>query len=82
MPLHKPISVAVAIAVQSMSLQAQETQSGAALEEITVTATRRAESVLDIPYNITALTSDQLAAAGRERPGCHDSNGSRPQRLR
>lgn len=68
LPLHKPISVAVAIAIQSMSLQAQETQSGAALEEITVTATRRAESVLDIPYNITALTSEQLAAAGVNDP--------------
>ena len=63
-PLRKPVSVAVGIAIHSMAVQAQE----APLEEIIVTATRRAESVLDIPYNITAVTSDQLAAAGVNDP--------------
>lgn len=34
------------------------------LEEIVVTATRRAESVSNIPYNISATTEQQLDAAG------------------
>ena len=34
------------------------------LEEVIVTATRREESVLTVPYNITATTQKQLEAAG------------------
>ena len=67
MPMRKPISVAVAVAVQSMAAQAQEapaTSGESILEEIVVTASRRGESVLDVPYNITAVTGDQLTALG------------------
>ncbi|MEH6549406.1 MAG: TonB-dependent receptor [Pseudomonadales bacterium] len=37
---------------------------GLVLEEVTVTATRRAQSVNEIPYNITAITSDDLDRSG------------------
>ena len=62
--MRKPLSIAIGLAIQSTSIQAQEATSGAALEEIVVTANRREESVLDVPYNITALSAAQLEAAG------------------
>lgn len=47
-------------------LRAQETsaQANETLEEVIVTATRRSESAQNIPVSITALSADQLAAAG------------------
>jgi outer membrane receptor protein involved in Fe transport len=37
---------------------------GPVLQEIQVTATRRSESVLDVPYNIQAFSADELTKAG------------------
>lgn len=57
--------------------QANETGEGLAMEEVIVTATRRAQSLQDIPFNISAVTGDYISEAGitdaselmREIPG-------------
>jgi outer membrane receptor protein involved in Fe transport len=58
--LKTPIALGVALALQQPSAVAQE----ARLEEVLVTATRRAVTVQDIPYNINVVTGEQLRAAG------------------
>ncbi len=50
------LSVAVAATVQPVTALAQQPT----LEQVVVTATRRAESVQDIPINITALSADMI----------------------
>ena len=65
------LSVAISSALaSSMTLPtlavAQQDGSEIMLEEVTVTASRRAESVQDIPYNITAATGDSLSKRGVE----------------
>jgi len=57
------VSAAVSAAIASTtSVWAEDDQN--VMEEITVTATRRAESIQDIPYNITALSGDDIAKRG------------------
>jgi len=51
-----PLALAVASAMTGTQVNAQEAQ----IEEIIVTATRRAQSILEVPYNISAITGDAL----------------------
>jgi len=59
-----PVAAAVAAVLagaQVAPLAAQEGQPGAlVLEEVVVTATRREQSVLEVPYNISAVGGDAL----------------------
>jgi len=59
LPRKTVLSVAVAAALVSGTLQAQSV-----IEEVTVTATKRAESLQDVPIAITALTEDSLQELG------------------
>jgi outer membrane receptor protein involved in Fe transport len=51
------LSAAVASALVTTPVQAQ-------LEEVIVTATRRSESIQDIPLNISAVSGDQISSQG------------------
>ena len=54
---RKPLVAAVATACAAMSGPATAQDVGEAqIEEILVTATRRATSITDIPYNISAMS--------------------------
>ena len=57
-----PIAAAVSIACSAVPITAFAQE--ASLEEVIVTATRRAQNVLEIPYNISAVSGDALGNAG------------------
>lgn len=61
--LRSVVSACLLSAQNGVAL-AQATQQTAALEEITVTAQRRAEKLQDVPIAITAFTAEQLSAQG------------------
>jgi iron complex outermembrane recepter protein len=56
-----PVALAVAGALAASMAHAQ-TQDADEMGEVVVTATRRATSVVDVPYNISAVSGDALAA--------------------
>jgi iron complex outermembrane recepter protein len=57
---RKPLTAAVAAACLAAAGQLPAQESDGAIDEIMVTATRRATSVLDIPYNISAMSGEAL----------------------
>jgi len=63
---HKtPLAIAIAgiLAGTSPQIYAQETEEVDAVEEIVVTASRREQNILDVPYNITAVSGEDIAAS-------------------
>ncbi|PLW83877.1 TonB-dependent receptor [Kineobactrum sediminis] len=61
--MHKK-TLSIAVAAGSLLLVPDYSLAqGAVLEEVLVTATRRSESILDIPYNISAVSGASLEAA-------------------
>ena len=64
--IHKLTVLSLTMAMVSFALPSHlYAQDGAlAIEEITVTARKKEESLADAPYTITALTSEQIELAG------------------
>ncbi|KUJ82903.1 TonB-dependent receptor [Microbulbifer flavimaris] len=56
-------TTAVPVVVQAQDSTQQQSQ---ALEEVVVTASRRSESIQEIPYNITAVTGEALENIGAD----------------
>ncbi|WP_197274402.1 TonB-dependent receptor [Novosphingobium sp. AAP93] len=61
--LLQTASLAVMMHPQSASAQEADRSGSSQADEIVVTATRRAETVLEIPYNISAVSGDTLEKA-------------------
>ncbi len=63
-----PLSLAIAMILCSTAPLAKEPGESEEIQEIVVTATRREQSVLDVPYNITAVSGRQLEDSGVTDP--------------
>ena len=60
---RQQLAAAIALALGSMPL-AWAGDTGDAIEEIVVTAGRREQNLIDVPYNISAVSGQSLEAAG------------------
>ena len=60
---RKPLYLHIAL-LCSAGISTPALAQDAVLEEVMVTATRRSESVQDIPYNISAISGDSIASRG------------------
>ena len=61
---RKAIAVAVSTAIAGTGAAQAQTETEAVLEEVIVTATKRAESLQDIPMSITAFTDETIVLQG------------------
>ncbi len=60
----KRSTIAVALGVASSSVSPLSTAQSLQMEEIVVTATRRSQSTMDVPYNISAISAESLERTG------------------
>ncbi len=58
------VATAVALVLAAAARSASEDNSSDSLDEVVVTASRRAQSVIDVPYNISVVSGKDIASAG------------------